>query len=65
LNFSGIASDVDTQGQHAAGATQFVQWVSNVFAIFNQADGAIVPGPSPGNSIGPNLGGPFQTNTSG
>ena len=39
----------DTTG--AAGATQYVQWVNDGWAVFNKTSGVLVYGPSAGNSL--------------
>jgi hypothetical protein len=39
----------DTNG--AVGATQYVQWVNDAFAIFNKSTGAVVYGPALGNTL--------------
>lgn len=71
LNFAGIAADVDTTGtpppdtNGAAGATQFVQWVGNVYAVFNKDNGSIELGPFPGNNVWTGFGGACETNNSG
>src|ERR1039457_7234025 len=39
----------DTNG--AVGATQYVQWVNTSFAIFNKATGALIAGPTRGNTL--------------
>src|SRR5579872_3046547 len=60
LNFAGVgngdygftpdAAPPDTNG--AVGATQYVQWVNESFAVFNKATGAIVNGfPKTGNTL--------------
>jgi hypothetical protein len=58
LNFDGLGESVnsptqlappDTNG--AVGATQYVQWVNLFFAIFNKSTGAIVSGPTSGNTL--------------
>ena len=53
----------DTNG--AAGATQYVQWVNVEFAIFDKASGALVYGPSAGNTLWTGFGGPCETSNSG
>ena len=54
LNMDGIASDntvapPDPNG--AVGATQYVQWVNTRMAIYNKANGALLLGPIPGNTV--------------
>ncbi|WP_218081998.1 hypothetical protein [Anthocerotibacter panamensis] len=73
LNFAGVgsgdygfvpnAAPPDTNG--AVGATQYVQWVNESFAVFNKSTGALVKGPVNGNSLFANLGGPCATNNDG
>ena len=71
INFPGIAADVDpgatpppdTNG--AAGATQYVQWVNTVIAVFDKATGAVLLGPAPGNVLWTNFGGPCQNHNRG
>ena len=74
LNFAGVgygdygfspdAAPPDTNG--AVGATQYVQWVNESFAVFDKTTGAIAPGfPKTGNSIWSGFGGGCQTNNDG
>jgi hypothetical protein len=73
LNFAGVgngdygftpdAAPPDTNG--AAGATQFVQWVNESFAVFDKTTGAKVLGPVAGNSLWSGFGGGCQTNNDG
>jgi hypothetical protein len=53
----------DTNG--AVGATQYVQWVNTSFAIFNKATGALIAGPTRGNTLWSGFGGGCQTNNDG
>jgi Abnormal spindle-like microcephaly-assoc'd, ASPM-SPD-2-Hydin len=53
----------DTNG--AAGATQFVQWVNASFAVFDKNTGALLFGPTAGNTLWSGFGGPCQTNNDG
>ena len=66
-NFDGIAADgvapPNTTGR--AGATQFVEWVNNKFAIYDKNSGQQVQAPRPGNSLWAALGGPCATLNSG
>jgi hypothetical protein len=48
-NFSVNSAPPDTNG--AVGATQFVQWVNESFAVFNKSTGATVAGPIAGNQL--------------
>ena len=74
LNFAGVgngdygfvpnAAPPDTNG--AVGATQYVQWVNESFAVFDKTTGAIAAGfPKPGNSLWAGFGGPCETNNDG
>ena len=72
LNFAGVgngdygffpdAAPPDTNG--AAGASQYVQWVNESYAVFSKA-GGLLAGPTHGNQIFTNLGGPCATNNDG
>src|SRR4051794_30839797 len=74
LNFAGVgnqdygfvpnAAPPDTNG--AVGATQYVQWVNESFAVFDKATGAILPGfPKAGSTLWAGFGGGCQTNNDG
>ena len=70
LNFDGIAAindpghvPPDTNG--AVGATQFVQWVNVLFAVYDKTTGHQVQAPRPGNTLWSGFGGPCETNNSG
>src|SRR5690348_6891230 len=73
LNFAGVgngdygfapnAAPPDTNG--ATGATQFVQWVNESFAVFDKGTGALVHGPAAGNSLWSGFGGGCETNNDG
>jgi hypothetical protein len=74
LNFAGVgngdygftpdAAPPDTNG--AVGATQFVQWVNESFAVFDKATGAIAAGfPKAGNTLWAGFGGGCETNNDG
>ncbi|HZP17365.1 MAG TPA: hypothetical protein VFB00_05335, partial [Terriglobales bacterium] len=74
LNFAGVgngdygfspdAAPPDTNG--AVGATQYVQWVNESFAVFDKSTGTIVAGfPKAGNSIWSGFGGGCETNNDG
>jgi hypothetical protein len=74
LNFAGVGqgdygftdryAPPDTVG--AVGATQYVQWVNDNFAVFNKSTGAIAAGfPKPGNSVWVGFGGGCETNNDG
>ncbi len=53
-NFSVDSAPPDTNG--AVGATQYVQWVNESFAVFNKSTGALLEGPVPGNQLFQSLG---------
>src|SRR5690349_22305050 len=61
--FAPDAAPPDTNG--AAGATQYVQWVNESFAVFDKATGTLLYGPAAGNSIWSGFGGGCQTNNDG
>ena len=62
--FAPNAAPPDTNG--AVGATQYVQWVNESFAVFNKTTGAIVSGfPKPGNTLWSGFGGGCETNNDG
>jgi hypothetical protein len=73
LNFDGIGQGAygytvssappDTNG--AVGATQFMQWVNQDFAVFNKSTGALVYGPAAGNTFWAGFGGACETSNSG
>lgn len=63
LNFDGLgagggytpnAAPPDTNG--AIGATQYVQWVNEAFAVYSKTTGARIAGPTNGNQLFTNLG---------
>jgi hypothetical protein len=69
-NFEGIAAahdpghvPPDTNG--AVGATQFVQWVNVLFAVYDKATGHLVQAPRPGNTLWSGFGGPCGANNNG
>ncbi|HUY77283.1 MAG TPA: hypothetical protein VMV29_10960 [Ktedonobacterales bacterium] len=61
--FTPNAAPPDTNG--AVGATQYVQWVNESFAVFNKSTGALVYGPAAGNTLWSGFGGGCQTNNDG
>jgi hypothetical protein len=73
LNFEGLGNGEygftitgappDTEG--TVGATQYVQWVNESFAIFNKSTGALIAGPTAGNTLWSGFGGGCQTNNDG
>lgn len=74
LNFAGVgnqdygfvpnAAPPDTNG--AVGATQYVQWVNESFAVFDKTTGTIAAGfPKAGNTLWTGFGGGCQTNNDG
>ncbi len=71
-NFDGVgigggytpnAAPPDTNG--AVGATQYVQWVNEDFAVYDKATGARIYGPVAGNTLWSGFGGPCQTYNDG
>jgi hypothetical protein len=73
LNFPGVgdgdygfvpnAAPPDPNG--AVGATQYVQWVNESFAVFDKKTGALVLGPIAGNTLWSGFGGGCETNNDG
>src|SRR5579859_735919 len=63
LGFTVNSAPPDTNG--AAGLTQYVQWVNSSFAIFNKSTGALIAGPTAGNTLWSGFGGGCQTNNDG
>ncbi len=63
LGFTVNSAPPDTNG--AAGLTQYVQWVNSSFAVFNKSTGALISGPTPGNTLWSGFGGGCQTNNDG
>jgi hypothetical protein len=61
--FSVTGAPPDTEG--AVGATQYVQWVNTSFAIFNKTTGALISGPTAGNTLWSGFGGGCQSNNDG
>jgi len=61
--FAPDAAPPDTNG--AVGATQYVQWVNESFAVFDKSTGAKVLGPLKGNSLWAGFGGDCQANNDG
>jgi len=53
----------DTNG--AVGLTQYVQWVNAAFAVFNKSTGALITGPTPGNTLWTGFGGACETSNDG
>jgi hypothetical protein len=62
-NYGVNAAPPDTNG--AAGATQYVQWVNEAFAVYDKATGNLVYGPANGNTLWAGFGGPCQTSNDG
>jgi len=60
--FAPDAAPPDTNG--AAGATQYVQWANESFAVFSKA-GTLLQGPTRGNTIWQGFGGGCETNNDG
>src|SRR5438132_4009851 len=63
LGFTVNSAPPDTNG--AVGSTQYVQWVNSSFAVFNKSTGALIAGPTAGNSLWSGFGGGCQTNNDG
>src|SRR6202163_4703270 len=61
--FSVTGAPPDTNG--TVGATQYVQWVNTSFAVFNKSSGALIAGPTAGNTLWSGFGGGCQTNNDG
>src|SRR4029077_726947 len=61
--FSITGAPPDTNG--AVGATQYVQWVNTSFAVFSKTTGALVAGPTAGNTLWSGFGGGCQNNNDG
>jgi uncharacterized membrane protein len=61
--FSITGAPPDTEG--TVGATQYVQWVNESFAIFSKSTGALIAGPTAGNTLWSGFGGGCQTNNDG
>jgi len=61
--FSVTSAPPDTEG--TVGATQYVQWVNTSFAIFNKSTGALIAGPTAGNTLWSGFGGGCQSNNDG
>jgi hypothetical protein len=53
----------DTNG--AVGATQYVQWVNTSFAIFDKTSGALIAGPTDGNTLWSGFGNGCETDNDG
>jgi hypothetical protein len=63
LGFTPDAAPPDTNG--AVGATQYVQWVNESFAVFDKATGKTLLGPMLGKSLWTGFGGGCETNNDG
>ena len=61
--FTVTSAPPDTNG--AVGATQYVQWVNQSFAVFDKATGNLLLGPIAGNTLWSGFGGGCQTNNNG
>jgi hypothetical protein len=61
--FSVTGAPPDTNG--TVGATQYVQWVNTSFAVFNKSTGALIAGPTGGNTLWSGFGGGCQNNNDG
>ncbi|HEV2175895.1 MAG TPA: hypothetical protein VGW33_01620 [Terriglobia bacterium] len=67
LNFDGVGANgsAPSDSNGAAGATQFVEWVNSEFAIYNKSTGALISGPTAGNTLWSGFGGGCETNNDG
>ena len=63
LGFTPNAAPPDTNG--AVGATQYVQWVNESFAVFDKATGNLLAGPTAGNALWSGFGAGCQANNDG
>jgi hypothetical protein len=73
LNFEGLgdgeygfhvnSTPPDTEG--AVGATQYIQWVNDSFAVFDKATGGLIAGPADGNILWSGFGGGCETDNDG
>jgi uncharacterized membrane protein len=63
LGFAVNSAPPDTNG--AVGATQYVQWVNESFAVFDKTTGAKLSGPTAGNTLFSALGNGCATNNDG
>src|SRR5437773_774264 len=67
LGFDGLGvsryAPSDVNG--AAGTNQYVQWVNVAFAVFDKTTGAVLYGPTNGNTLWSGFGGPCQINNDG
>ena len=61
--YSDSVAPPDTNG--AVGATQYVQWVNSSYAVFSKSTGALIAGPTTGNTLWSGFGGGCQTNNDG
>jgi len=61
--FTPNAAPPDTNG--AVGATQYVQWVNESFAVFDKSTHALVYGPAAGNTLWKGFGGGCEANNDG
>ena len=61
--FSVTGAPPDTEG--TVGATQYVHWVNTSFAVFNKTSGALIAGPTAGNTLWSGFGGGCQNNNDG
>jgi len=62
-NYQVNAAPPDTNG--AAGATQYVQWVNEAFAVYDKATGQKLYGPAAGNTLWSGFGGLCETQNDG
>jgi hypothetical protein len=62
-NYAVNAAPPDTEG--SVGATQYVQWVNEAFAVFEKSTGSMLKGPTAGNALWAGFGGGCQNNNDG
>ena len=67
LNFDGVGANgsAPSDSNGAAGATQFLEWVNSEFAIYNKSTGALISGPTAGNTLWSGFGGQCQVHNDG
>jgi hypothetical protein len=62
MGFAGYTEQGDIAvANGAAGATQFVQFVNESFAVFDKSSGGVISGPTPGHTLWQSLGAPCST----
>ena len=61
----GVSRFAPSDANGAAGTNQYVQWVNVAFAVFDKTTGAVLYGPTNGNTLWTGFGGPCETNNDG